>query len=51
MVKFLKEISRGKVGVKASGGIRSREQAISLIDAGATRIGTSHGVAIAREKN
>ena len=27
-----------------------REQAIALIDAGATRIGTSHGVAIAREK-
>jgi deoxyribose-phosphate aldolase len=51
MVKFLKEISRGKVGVKASGGIRTKEQAIALIDAGATRIGTSHGVAIAREKN
>ena len=51
MVKFLKEISRGKVGIKASGGIRTREQAVALIDAGATRIGTSHGVAIAREKN
>lgn len=50
MVKFLKEISRGKVGIKASGGIRTREQAIALIDAGATRLGTSHGVAIAREK-
>jgi deoxyribose-phosphate aldolase len=51
MVKFLKEISRGKVGVKASGGIRTREQAIALINAGATRLGTSHGVAIAREKS
>ncbi|PZV15099.1 MAG: deoxyribose-phosphate aldolase [Pseudanabaena sp.] len=49
MVKFLKEISRGKVGIKASGGIRTREQASALIDAGATRIGTSHGVAISRE--
>ncbi|OIP72187.1 MAG: deoxyribose-phosphate aldolase [Oscillatoriales cyanobacterium CG2_30_44_21] len=48
MVKFLKEISNGKVGVKASGGIRTREQAIALISAGADRIGTSHGVAIAR---
>jgi deoxyribose-phosphate aldolase len=47
MVKFLKEVSRGKVGVKASGGIKTREQAIALINAGATRIGTSHGVAIA----
>lgn len=32
--------------IKASGGIRTREQAIALIDAGATRIGTSSGVAI-----
>ncbi|MFN8746416.1 MAG: 2-deoxyribose-5-phosphate aldolase, partial [Pseudanabaena sp.] len=40
--------SRGKVGVKASGGIRTREQAIALLNAGATRLGTSHGVAIAR---
>ncbi|PZU98473.1 MAG: deoxyribose-phosphate aldolase [Pseudanabaena sp.] len=48
MVKFLKEISNGKVGVKASGGIRTREQAIALINAGADRIGTSHGVAISR---
>ncbi|MFN5838319.1 MAG: deoxyribose-phosphate aldolase, partial [Pseudanabaena sp.] len=30
MVKFLKGMSRGKVGVKASGGIRTREQAIAL---------------------
>ena len=50
MVKFLKEFSRGKVGVKASGGIKTREQAIALINAGANRIGTSHAVAIARER-
>ncbi|MFN9857002.1 MAG: deoxyribose-phosphate aldolase [Pseudanabaena sp.] len=48
MVKFLKGMSQGKVGVKASGGIRTREQAIALLNAGATRLGTSHGVAIAR---
>jgi len=48
MVKFLKGMSRGKVGVKASGGIRTREQAIALLNAGATRLGTSHGAAIAR---
>ena len=34
------------MGVKASGGIRSREDAIKMIEAGATRIGTSSGVAI-----
>ncbi|NUN65702.1 deoxyribose-phosphate aldolase [Pseudanabaena biceps] len=50
MVKFLKEVSNGKVGVKASGGIRTREQAIALISAGATRLGTSHGVAICQEQ-
>ena len=34
------------VEIKASGGIKSREDMIKLIEAGATRIGTSHGVEI-----
>jgi len=34
------------MGVKASGGIRTREQAESMIRAGATRIGTSSALAI-----
>lgn len=34
------------VGIKASGGIRSVEQAVNLLDAGANRIGTSSGAAI-----
>lgn len=34
------------LGVKASGGIRSLEDARAMIDAGATRIGASSGVAI-----
>ncbi len=34
------------LGVKASGGIRTREQAEAMIRAGATRIGTSSSVAI-----
>jgi deoxyribose-phosphate aldolase len=34
------------VGVKASGGIRSFEDAIALVAAGATRLGTSRGVSI-----
>jgi deoxyribose-phosphate aldolase len=38
------------VSVKASGGIRSLEQARALLGAGATRIGTSQGVAIAKEE-
>ena len=34
------------VGIKASGGIKTKEQAIQLIEAGADRLGTSSGIAI-----
>ncbi|SDC22357.1 deoxyribose-phosphate aldolase [Pelagirhabdus alkalitolerans] len=34
------------IGVKASGGVRDSEQAKAVIDAGATRIGASAGIAI-----
>jgi len=37
-------------GVKASGGIRDRATLIAMVEAGATRIGTSAGVAILRER-
>lgn len=47
-VKLLKEIARGRMGIKASGGIRSAEQAIDLIVAGATRLGTSRGPELVR---
>lgn len=36
------------LGVKASGGVRTLEDARAMIDAGATRIGASSGVAIVR---
>lgn len=36
------------IGVKASGGVRSAEDALVMVGAGATRIGTSGGVAIAK---
>jgi deoxyribose-phosphate aldolase len=49
-VALLKKIAKGRVGIKASGGIRSLEQAISLIEAGATRIGTSRGVDLVRQQ-
>ena len=41
-------VSRRGLGVKASGGIRTRVQAIDLIQAGADRLGTSSGVAIVK---
>lgn len=35
-----------EIGVKASGGVRTREDALKMIEAGATRIGASSGIAI-----
>lgn len=35
-----------EIGVKASGGVRSYKDAVAMIEAGATRIGASSGVAI-----
>ncbi|MFQ3580954.1 deoxyribose-phosphate aldolase [Chloracidobacterium validum] len=45
-VKLLYQTAQGKIQIKASGGIRSREMAEQLIAAGATRLGTSNSVAI-----
>jgi deoxyribose-phosphate aldolase len=47
-VKLLTDVSRGRVRIKASGGIRTPEQAIALIEAGATRLGTSRGPELLR---
>jgi deoxyribose-phosphate aldolase len=48
-VRLLAEITRGQAGVKASGGIRTWEQAEKLLQAGASRLGTSSGVQIVQE--
>ncbi|MCS7258337.1 MAG: deoxyribose-phosphate aldolase [candidate division WOR-3 bacterium] len=45
-VKLLYKAVNGKIGVKASGGIRDYKTALKMIEAGATRIGTSAGVQI-----
>ncbi|MCX7929514.1 MAG: deoxyribose-phosphate aldolase [Chlorobi bacterium] len=45
-VRFLRAHVAPTVKVKASGGIRTREHALALLDAGAERLGTSAGVAI-----
>ncbi|MEL6927411.1 MAG: deoxyribose-phosphate aldolase [Cyanobacteria bacterium J06600_6] len=50
-VELLKEITKGQIGIKASGGIRTYQQAIALIHAGATRLGTSRGVDLLRQQN
>lgn len=43
-VRLLWQITQGGVGVKASGGINTVEKAIQMLEAGATRLGTSYGV-------
>jgi deoxyribose-phosphate aldolase len=48
-VKLLKSITKGKIGIKASGGIKTLRDLQALIDAGATRIGTSSAVEIMKE--
>ncbi|OQP05847.1 deoxyribose-phosphate aldolase [Geobacillus sp. 46C-IIa] len=45
-VALMRRMVGDKAGVKASGGVRDRETAEAMIEAGATRIGTSSGVAI-----
>ncbi len=47
-VRLMRAAVGDRAGVKASGGIRTKEQAERMIAAGATRLGTSAGVAIAR---
>jgi len=45
-IKLMKASLPSSVGIKASGGIKTLEQTIQMIDAGATRIGTSSGIKI-----
>ncbi|WP_434731357.1 deoxyribose-phosphate aldolase [Thermogladius sp. KZ2Tp1] len=48
-VNLLYRAVEGRIGVKASGGIRHALDALAMIDAGATRIGTSTGDKIIEE--
>lgn len=48
-VKLMRNTVGESIGVKASGGIRDLATARAMIAAGATRIGTSNGVAIMEE--
>lgn len=45
-VKLMRETVGPHIGVKASGGVRDRQTAEAMIKAGATRLGSSSGVAI-----
>lgn len=45
-IKLMRETVGPEMGVKASGGVRSFDDAIAVINNGATRIGASAGIAI-----
>ena len=47
-VKLMRETVGPDFGVKASGGVRDAETALAMIAAGATRLGTSSGIAIVK---
>jgi deoxyribose-phosphate aldolase len=48
-VKIIKKTVRDGIKIKASGGIKDYDTAVKYLDAGADRIGTSHGVSIVNE--
>ena len=50
-VRFLKKVTQGQIGIKAAGGIRTIEQALDLVVAGATRLGTSRGPDLLRQRD
>lgn len=47
-VALMRKIVGPEIGVKAAGGVRTYEDALHMIEAGATRLGTSSGVAIVK---
>ncbi|RLF20861.1 MAG: deoxyribose-phosphate aldolase [Thermoprotei archaeon] len=47
-VELLKKVLKGKIGIKAAGGVRDLKKALDLIDAGADIIGTSTAPQILR---
>jgi deoxyribose-phosphate aldolase len=49
-VRMLKELTKDQIGIKAAGGIRTHTQAVELILAGATRLGTSWGIDLLKQR-
>ncbi|MFB6466198.1 deoxyribose-phosphate aldolase [Cytobacillus sp. Hz8] len=45
-IALMRKVVGPEIGVKASGGVRSLEDAEAMVNAGATRIGASSGIAI-----
>lgn len=49
-IKLMRDVVGPNVGVKASGGVRTTEDALKVIDAGASRIGASASISIATDE-
>jgi deoxyribose-phosphate aldolase len=49
-VQLLKKVGGDRIGIKASGSICTFEQARALIQAGATRLGTSRGLELMQQQ-
>ena len=49
-VRMLKDLTKDQIGIKAAGGIRNHDRAVELILAGATRLGTSWGVDLLKQR-
>ena len=45
-VALMRRVVGADIGVKASGGVRDYPTAVAMIEAGATRLGTSSGISI-----
>lgn len=50
-VKLMRKVVGDVMGVKASGGIKTYEDAVKMIEAGATRLGTSASIDIINKKS
>lgn len=49
-INRIRLLTENEIKIKASGGIRTRQQALELIKAGANRIGTSSSINIIQTK-
>lgn len=48
-VQIMNTVTQGRIGIKASGGVSNRQDALNMVEAGATRIGASKGIQIVNE--
>lgn len=48
-VRLMRAVVGPRLGVKAAGGIRTLEAALRMVEAGASRLGTSHGASLLKQ--